>query len=109
MTDQCQLCDKRTKLIKAHVIPASFLKPLRGDKQLPRIYSSEPGVLPRRSHSGVYEENLLCADCDAEIGNWDNYAYQTLVKPFEGSGEMPSLSGLDNLTDDPAKGPWQAR
>jgi hypothetical protein len=98
VTDQCQLCGKHTKLIKAHVIPASFLKPLRGDNQLPRIFSSEPGVFPRRSHSGVYEEDLLCADCDAEVGIWDNYAYQTLVKPFEGTGEKPPLDALDNLT-----------
>lgn len=35
----------------------------------------------KTTQNGIYQSNLLCAECDNEIGRYDKYAYEVL--PFE--------------------------
>lgn len=78
----CNLCDKESKLIDAHIIPEKFFKRLRSGKIVPEIHSNIENEYPKRTPIGIYDQNILCAGCDNHIGVWDNYAQQLLLKEF---------------------------
>lgn len=79
----CKLCEQDRKLIKAHILPKSFYKPLIEDSEPPKVYSSDPEEYPRRSRTGIYDKNILCAECDGKIGVWDDYAHDLLINKAE--------------------------
>jgi len=78
----CKLCGKNKKLIKAHIIPEGFFRPLRLGSAVPEIHSNTNGVFPKRSPIGIYDKNILCEKCDNYIGAWDDYAHQLLIQDF---------------------------
>ena len=78
----CKLCGENKKLIKAHIIPAGFFRPLRSGNAVPEIHSNINGVFPKRSPIGIYDKNILCEKCDNYIGSWDDYAHQLLIQDF---------------------------
>lgn len=80
---QCQLCLEDQKLIKAHVIPEGFFRLLRVDEQPPQMLTNTPGRFPKRAPIGVYDKNILCADCEALFGAWDAYAQKLLLTEFD--------------------------
>jgi hypothetical protein len=76
----CRFCERQKKLIDAHVIP-QCLYALRKDRTKPMFtLSKDPGVHPRRSQTGEYDQSILCADCDNKLGLWDEYACDLLVE-----------------------------
>lgn len=84
---QCKMCGHEKKLIKAHVIPKVFY-PLSGST---KILSAEPSMFPRKAPIGVYDEGLLCAECDGALGIYDQAFAEQLLKQ---SGEVvPSTEG----------------
>jgi len=78
----CKLCDRETKLIKAHIIPEKFFICLRSEKKAPELHSNVKNVYPKRIPIGIYDKNILCAACDNKIGVWDNYAQNLLLGEF---------------------------
>lgn len=78
----CKLCGEDKNLIKAHIIPEGFFRPLRYGSIVPEIHSNTNGVFPKRSPSGIYDKNILCEKCDKYIGSWDGYAHQLLIQNF---------------------------
>lgn len=78
----CKLCGENKKLIKAHIIPEGFFRPLRYGSAVPEIHSNINGVFPKRSPIGIYDKNILCEKCDKYIGSWDDYAHQLLIQDF---------------------------
>ncbi len=79
---KCHLCTADHKLIKAHIIPESFFRPLRSGKRVPELHSNIEVEYPKKSPVGIYDTSILCSKCDNFIGNWDNYAQQLLLKDF---------------------------
>ena len=94
----CTFCGKPKKLIKAHVIPEAFFRRLReGDKS--------PSLVRQREHAkrapiGIYDSEILCAECDALFAPWDDYA-QTLL--------APELADAEVITDGRQFGGWRVR
>ena len=78
----CNLCDKKRKLIKAHIIPEKFFIPLRSENRVPELHSNIENEYPKKTPIGIYDKNILCATCDNNIGIWDNYAQHLLLKDF---------------------------
>ncbi|MFC1818244.1 hypothetical protein ACFL0B_04000 [Thermodesulfobacteriota bacterium] len=78
----CHLCLEEKKLINAHIIPKSFFIPLRSENIAPKIHSNTKGEYPQKTQTGIYDNSILCAECDGIIGVWDNYAQQLLLKDF---------------------------
>lgn len=78
----CKLCGENEKLIKAHIIPEGFFKPLRSGKMVPEIHSNIKGVFPKRSPIGIYDNTILCEKCDKYLGVWDGYAQKLLIQHF---------------------------
>ncbi|HOF77225.1 MAG TPA: hypothetical protein PL134_09035 [Smithellaceae bacterium] len=78
----CKLCGENKKLIKAHIIPAAFFRPLSTTNKAPEIFSNTNGVFPKRSPTGIYDKDILCEQCDRCIGLWDDYANKILIQNF---------------------------
>lgn len=78
----CKLCGEDRKLVKAHIIPEGFFRPLRLGSTVPELHSNTNGVFPKKSPIGVYDKNILCDKCDKYIGLWDDYAHKLLIQNF---------------------------
>lgn len=77
---QCRLCRQKKFLIKAHIIPAGFYRPLKTEKTVPEIHTNIEGAFPQRSPVGIFDRNILCRECDALMGPWDQHAQNILLK-----------------------------
>ncbi len=73
----CKLCGQSKNLINAHIIPASFWDV--GKKPL-AVFSDAVGSKPRKSPIGIYDSNILCDNCDNELGKLDQYALENLIR-----------------------------
>lgn len=78
----CKLCLQNKKLIKAHIIPEGFFRPLRSGNLAPEMHTSTPGSYPKRSPIGVYDPSILCSECDQKMAPWDDYAQELLIHQF---------------------------
>jgi hypothetical protein len=78
----CKLCSKEKKLIKAHIIPEGFFRPLRSGSLAPEMLTNSPGNYPKRMPVSIYDSSILCGDCDQEMGLWDRYAQELLLDRF---------------------------
>ena len=77
---KCQYCGEDKKLIRAHIIPASFFKSLRADNgDVPHLMTDLPGEFPKKSPIGVYDKTILCRVCGDQFAQWDEYGFKTLV------------------------------
>jgi len=78
----CKLCGENKKLIKSHIIPEGFFRPLRSGDRGPEIHSQSKDVFPKRAPIGIYDKNILCEECDKYLGVWDGYAQKLLIQDF---------------------------
>lgn len=77
---KCQYCGENKQLIKAHIIPASFFKPLRSDNgDVTYLMTVMQGEFPKKSQTGVYDKTILCRVCEDQFAQWDEYGFKTLV------------------------------
>ncbi|MGD9637758.1 MAG: hypothetical protein AB7U85_01705 [Alphaproteobacteria bacterium] len=72
--NKCFLCGEDKKLIKAHIIPEKYFTKT---KKLQKIYSYD-GDYPKKNRIGVYDNEILCSDCDGKLGKYDEYSYEVL-------------------------------
>jgi hypothetical protein len=73
----CLFCGNAAKLIKAHVIPEGFFRRVRKNGGLLKQF--EGGQYSKKVPLGVYDSNILCAECEKRFGDWDNYAQKILI------------------------------
>jgi len=74
----CRYCGHERDLIKAHIIPEGFFRRmLEGGGEL-FVLSESSDEYPKRAPIGVYDETILCADCETGFGEWDQYAQEIL-------------------------------
>ena len=86
---KCKLCGLEKKLVKAHIIPEAFFRPLRSEKKAPLLI--RPGDYVKRAPIGVYDKTILCEDCEATFGVWDNYGQSLLIQNFKNA--QPFIEG----------------
>lgn len=94
---RCKFCDEDKPLIKAHIIPAAFFV-----KNGARILSSLPDVYPKKSPIGVYDENILCAECDRSFGLLDQHVVEKILineGEFHSDGEFGLRHYIDALPE----------
>ena len=80
----CKLCRKPpTKFVKAHAgIARSFFHEFRGaDVNSVLVNVSGVGKLSRRIQAGVWDDQILCSDCEAKFSDLDDYGFKILGKP----------------------------
>lgn len=77
MPGKCKLCGEEKRLIDAHIVPRCFYPKLPSGE--PHYFLTIDGNRPSRSWTGVYDQNLLCEDCDRALGVFDQYACELLL------------------------------
>jgi hypothetical protein len=68
----CSNCGSDS-LIKAHLIPRVFAVEVKVGKSF-AANVLESGTY-RPTQSGIWDNTILCAECDGVLGNYENYAY----------------------------------
>jgi hypothetical protein len=79
------MCGETRALIKAHIIPRSFFKQLNDGSGPLKVASDKLGTYPRRSPTGVHDNQLVCRRCEELFGPWDGYAQKLLLEPYKDS------------------------
>ena len=77
---KCKGCGQENKLIKAHAIPEAFFVGLRDGRKPPKLITDTAGIFPQRSQIGVYDEGILCRECEDRFQEVDNYGQLLLLK-----------------------------
>ncbi|KFG68832.1 hypothetical protein JH26_15370 [Microvirga sp. BSC39] len=70
----CQLCNSQKKLCDAHIIPWG-LYPKSSNIRAYTLSSNRQDPRPK----GVFDRNILCAECDRQLGRFDDYAAKVLL------------------------------
>ena len=82
----CRYCGEFRPLIKAHIFPESFYRPILDSGEVPTLYSTREAEYPRKAPIGVYDTGILCASCDGAMGLYDDYAkrilFDTPMEPY---------------------------
>lgn len=66
--------------IKAHLIPEAFVMEVKTDRGEQHLILHERLVRPDRSNTGKYDPDILCAECDNLLGNYEGYAHRLLKR-----------------------------
>lgn len=80
----CNLCRRPAKrFAKAHAgIARSFFHAFRGDEPNSVFFDvTGKGKLARRIQAGIWDDEILCLDCEAKFSGLDTYGWQILGKP----------------------------
>lgn len=98
----CQLCKCERPLVNAHIIPRSFWNVEQNEFGPLAILSSREGWRPRRSQHGIYDQTILCDECDNKLGLFDQHAFEQLVN-CKGSVifDFSGLRALKYVSADP--------
>jgi hypothetical protein len=75
----CKMCGNDRKLINSHIIPKSFWNIQKQGAEPLAVLSNRPGWRPVRSPIGEYDNNILCEQCDNQLGLFDQHVYEKLV------------------------------
>lgn len=84
----CRYCGEDKKLVKAHAIPEAFFGRLRNGQDPPRLLTNTENSYPERAPIGIYDRTILCAECEAHFGDWDNYAQDILGPEPKGATQI---------------------
>jgi len=75
IVNKCHYCGQMKELCEAHIIPywtARYIKKKAMGKPLKLANTNEDYV--KNSQKGIYDEEILCANCDNILGEFDGYA-----------------------------------
>ncbi|WP_373503108.1 hypothetical protein [Aestuariivirga sp.] len=75
---KCNYCGENKKLIDSHLIPKCMYSMLE-DGPLAVVNLSVPHP-PKKSHIGIYDDGILCEDCDGLLGVLDQYVCERFKK-----------------------------
>lgn len=80
-TGTCKLCNQVKNLVIAHIIPRSFSLRAKGQsKQL--LEASEHDTKDVHYwQNGVWDDQILCEDCERKFQSGDDYGFQVLGNP----------------------------
>src|SRR5688572_26658492 len=77
----CRMCKNDRTLIKAHIIPERFF-PL-DEKRTSKLYTNIPNSYRKKSPNGVYDQTILCDECEKSLSIYDGYGAEVLIKRLE--------------------------
>jgi hypothetical protein len=91
----CQLCGQDRKLIDAHVIPRSFHRLDSKDPTPAKLVTNVEGRYPQKIRKGVYDQEILCEQCERRFSPWDNYGAQLFIKDWPNFA--PIMNGAEQV------------
>lgn len=92
----CRFCEQPTRLIKAHIIPEAFFRRLREGDRAPLLLKQRAHI--KRSPIGIYDSEILCADCDGLFAPWDEYAQSVLSPELDHATEWANGTQVGGWT-----------
>lgn len=90
---RCKFCGLQNRLVRAHIIPESFFREQRG-KSPTLLMVGGAEAFTKRAPIGVYDAQLLCAECESKFGDLDSYAAQILIEKFDDLFSPMQLNGI---------------
>lgn len=87
----CKYCGENKKLVKSHIIPEAFFRPLRTQAGTsPLLITNLPNQYPKKSPIGVYDQGILCQECEDKFAEVDDYGARVLIHG------VPSLEKIED-------------
>lgn len=77
---KCAFCGEEKTLINAHIIPRPFHQEGNDEGDPYVITGPDSPLFPKRAHIGVYDQNILRAECDGFLGQFDKHAIENLLR-----------------------------
>jgi hypothetical protein len=77
----CKLCKQVKRFAKAHIIPRSFFLGARGGSKHWSEARQGDAMPVAIWQNGVWDEAILCTDCDNSFSPWDDYGFKVLGNP----------------------------
>ena len=75
----CKGCNKKVKLVKAHIIPESFFRYLREDENTLKLVPTDKDHYVKKAPIGIYDKDILCGECEAVFQDVDEYAAKLML------------------------------
>lgn len=79
----CKYCGVSDDLINAHIIPEAFFRELREGTRAPLLVTAKLGEFPKKVPIGVYDQEILCGECEERFLTVDTYGIDVLFKNFD--------------------------
>jgi hypothetical protein len=79
----CRFCKSPgTRLIKAQIIPRSIFKLVKKDENYSVYFEARKDeVRTEFKQAGLYDEDILCEDCERRFTDWDTHGGAVICKP----------------------------
>lgn len=68
------------KLVKSHIIPESFFRAIKKDSNHLLIVSNKESEFTKRNMIGIYDQEILCLNCEEKFKLLDDYGQDILIK-----------------------------
>ena len=81
----CRLCDREfPKLAKAHIIPRSFFKAIRGEGKYSILFqASKKEITQEFKQAGIYDTAILCEECEPRFTSFDDHGFRVFTNVFK--------------------------
>lgn len=104
----CKICLKEKKLIKAHIYPEWVYRAIYPNGKvegLSLLIVSSSNPKTRKARIGLYDNKILCGDCDNFLGLFDSIGKQALMtdhllhlfKDLEDMGKVYTINDIDPI------------
>ncbi|MFT4894766.1 MAG: hypothetical protein ACI8QU_001577 [Devosia litorisediminis] len=96
----CKVCGAR-KTVKSHILPRSLMHSIRGDETA--MFAADRGRGRWVEYqSGPWDKSILCQDCEASLGDCDDYAVRWIRGFSQKAVSLPSGLGFEVPNPKPA-------
>jgi hypothetical protein len=68
------------KLVKSHVIPESFFRAIKKESDHLLVVSSDKKEYTKKSRIGIYDQEILCLDCEEKFKDLDDYGQKIFLQ-----------------------------
>lgn len=93
---RCRFCNKDKRLTKAHIIPRSLFKPVRGEgKYSIEMRVSKKAVKENYLQAGNYDCGILCEECEREFSPYDAHGHSVFTKVFKEPNIYRDPAGIE--------------
>lgn len=94
MKGVCRGCNQEKSLIDAHIIPESFFREIDVPEQPSILIEGNKESYIKRRPKGIYDQNILCLDCENKFQLADDYAQLLLLRSLD---ERKMLDGKGDV------------
>ncbi|MFH0892176.1 MAG: hypothetical protein V1867_05340 [Candidatus Falkowbacteria bacterium] len=96
---KCKLCEKEfDKLAESHILAKGFFRYMYPKDDNRAFLSSNGKSRPKRIRTGYYDNEILCIECDNNLGKYDDYAISAFTRkkivPFPNSDQAYLMNNV---------------